>query len=234
MEVTLVLRNEISKYRLGKRVIKAECATNEHFIFERRTTTNSSVFVSWVALDVYICILGAGWKRRDGARAVHAVTSDLGYPGRSAHYERLGRLLRDITGTPSLHFSLKLAINYIFILLLGAIKGIFVNRKILVFQITCDVFSPAAHARPTHSQREISARQNQQQNTRGAGTCWGKWSARLFLKCLTLLALALRETDKEIYGNNKEVEVLINKKRIKTLKAQFFSCSLSETTVDFE
>jgi hypothetical protein len=99
---------------------------------------------------------------------VHAVTSDLGYPGRSAHYERLGRLLRDITGTPSLHFSLKLAINYIFILLLGAIKGIFVNRKILVFQITCDVFStPAAHARPTHTQprREISARQNQQQNT---------------------------------------------------------------------
>jgi hypothetical protein len=39
-------------------------------------------------------ILGAGWmeKKRWSASRVHAVTSDLGYPGRSAHYERLGRL----------------------------------------------------------------------------------------------------------------------------------------------
>jgi hypothetical protein len=103
------------------------------------------ICVSWVALDVYIFWVLDGWKRGDGARAVCTQS-------RVTSATPAGRLIMSgwagyfVTSQERLLFisHWKLAINYIFILLLGAIKGIFVNRKILVFQITCDVFSPAA------------------------------------------------------------------------------------------
>jgi hypothetical protein len=113
---------------------------------------NSSVFVSWVALDVYIFWVLDGKEEMEREPCTQSRVTSATPAGRLI-MSRLGRLLRDITGTPSLHFSLKLAINYIFILLLGAIKGIFVNRKILVFQITCDVFSPAARGQRTAEER---------------------------------------------------------------------------------
>lgn len=135
------------------------------FIFERFLGAPHRPMQTAAYLLHWTCIFRCWMEKKRwsySASRVHAVTSDLGYPGRSAHYERLGRLLRDITGTPSLHFSLKLAINYIFILLLGAIKGIFVNRKILDFQITCDVF---ACTRPTQNPAGAqSSPQNQQQH----------------------------------------------------------------------